>query len=152
MTNYPSNDYHIWFIRLLADGDIFALDKVYFPINQVNQHWACVVVHMQERRIQYLDSLGGKGMAPHYVEAIFRYLEDEHQDKKNSPLPNKEEWTRETCTATIPKQLNGCDCGAFVCMFIDRLARGLPMDFGQQDIYYFRRKIALSILNNELWE
>jgi len=105
---------------------------------------------MQEKRIQYLDSMGGSHEG--YLQSIFQYLQDEHQDKKKGSLPNAEQWTLEPCNAAIPRQRNGFDCGAFVCRYVDRMARNLPLDFDQQGMNDFRRQIALSILDNEVWE
>ena len=36
--------------------DIFALDKVFFPINVGEVHWVCACAYIQEKRIQYYDS------------------------------------------------------------------------------------------------
>ena len=60
--------------------DIFGLDKVFFPINVSRMHWVCVVAFIQEKRIQFYDSFGSPGT--HYLEIIFRYLQEEHWDKK----------------------------------------------------------------------
>jgi hypothetical protein len=38
--------------------DIFNLDKIFFPINQGRMHWICAVAFMQEKRIQFYDSMG----------------------------------------------------------------------------------------------
>ena len=65
----------------------------------------CAVVYMQERRIQFYDSLGDGGMS--YLRHIFQYLQDEHQDKKKEPLPNLEEWRLVACTDDTPRQKNG---------------------------------------------
>ena len=37
--------------------DIFALDKIVFPINVNQSHWVCAVAFMQEKRIQFYDSM-----------------------------------------------------------------------------------------------
>lgn len=84
--------------------DIFNLDKIFFPVNQGETHWICAVVFMQEKRIQMYDSCGGPGM--HYLENIFRYLKDEHQDKKKCPLPDADQWTLVPCTTDTPRQAN----------------------------------------------
>lgn len=97
-----------------------------------------------------MDSLRGQGTEHH--ETIFQYLKDEHKDKMKADLPNAEDWTLEPCHDTIPRQRNGYDCGAYVCRYLNRLARDLPLDFDQQDMSNFRRQVALSILDNEVWE
>ena len=62
----------------------------------------------------------------------------------------------------IPQQQNGNDCGTFTCTFAtyatDTLVRGrgngglhgIPFEFGQQDMPYMRRRLALDILNKRL--
>jgi Ulp1 family protease len=85
--------------------DIFKLNKIVFPINQGTAHWICVVAFMRDKRIQVFDSLGGKGHM--YLEAIFKYLQDEHMDKKKSPLPDVEEWKLIPTRNDTPRQLNG---------------------------------------------
>jgi hypothetical protein len=88
-----------------AGKDIFKLDKIIFPINQGSMHWVCAVIYMQEKRIQFFDSMGDDGMT--YLESLFEYVKDEHQDKKGSPLPDQDQWRLVPCTRDTPRQLNG---------------------------------------------
>ena len=85
--------------------DIFNLDKIFFPINVGRMHWVCAVAFIQEKRIQFYDSMGADGRA--YLEHIFRYLQDEHMDKKKCPLPDIDEWLLVECTHDTPRQGNG---------------------------------------------
>jgi Ulp1 protease family, C-terminal catalytic domain len=148
--------------------DIFKLDKVFFPINQNGMHWVCAVAFMQEKRIQFYDSMGGGGH--NYLKHIFQYIQDEHFDKKKSPLPDRDEWRLVECTDDTPQQKNGkpslsmcvywillselmllpspCsgfDCGVFTCMFADFLSKDCPLAFTQEHVNKCRRRIALSI-------
>lgn len=50
----------------------------------------------------------------------------------------------------VPQQANGSDCGAFLSTFAMHLSRGMPLDFSQRDMRFFRKHIALSILRTEL--
>ena len=84
--------------------DIFALDKIFFPINEQRMHWLCAVVYMTEKRIQVYDSMGS---GSHYLESLFQYLKDEHMDKKKSPLPDAEQWSLIPCQDDTPRQRNG---------------------------------------------
>jgi sentrin-specific protease 1 len=93
-------------------NDIFKLDKIFFPINKDGTHWICAVAFVQERRIQMYDSLGSDGM--HYLQCIFHYIKDEHQDKKETPLPDVDHWKLVPCTRDTPRQQNGEKC--FVSM------------------------------------
>lgn len=125
--------------------DIFDLDKIIFPINQGNAHWICVVAFIPEKRIQMYDSLGGDGMM--YLEAIFKYLQDEHVDKKKALLPQIDEWQLISTTRDTPRQRNGFDCGVFTCMFADFLSKDCPLVFSQKHITQCRERIALSIMS-----
>jgi sentrin-specific protease 1 len=125
--------------------DIFALDKIFIPVNMSNVHWACAVIYIQDRKIQFFDSMGGDGM--YYMKALLQYLKDEWATKNNSQeLPALSEWRLITCTADTPKQENGFDCGVFTCMFADFLSVGYPLTFTQDHITRCRERIALSIL------
>ena len=125
--------------------DIFSLSKIFFPVNQGNQHWTLLVAFMKEKRIQFYDSMGGSGKE--YLNAIYRYLQDEHLDKKKCELPG--DWELRTCDGSTPRQLNGYDCGVFTCMFADFLSTGSPFVFGQDHVTHCRERIALAILNGK---
>ena len=85
--------------------DIFKLDKVFFPINQGGMHWLCGVADITNRRVQIYDSMGSSGTL--YLESIFQYFQDEHKDKKGSPLPDADKWELITCESDTPRQRNG---------------------------------------------
>ena len=87
---------------------------------------------------------GGDGM--HYLENIKRYIEDEHMDKKKTPLSCSDEWNLVPCQMNTPRQKNGYDCGVFTCMFADFLSKDCPLVFGQDHVNQCRNRIALSIL------
>ena len=85
--------------------DIFALDKIFFLINMGNMHWVCAVIFMQKKRIEMFDSMGSKGRR--YLEALFQYLQDEHLDKKKTPLPDMDKWKLVSTQPETPRQKNG---------------------------------------------
>jgi hypothetical protein len=58
----------------LPGGGIFNLKKIFIPINEENQHWACIM--MKEKQIQYYDSLS-IGAGKKYMDSILQYLVDE---------------------------------------------------------------------------
>jgi sentrin-specific protease 1 len=68
-------------------------------------HWVCAVVYMQDKRVQFYDSMGDDGMM--YLESLFQYVKDEHQEKQGSPLPDQDQWELVPCTRDTPRQLNG---------------------------------------------
>ena len=56
--------------------DIFAHNRLFFPVNVDNQHWFCVAIFMDEKKIVSFDSLGGNNMAR--LLCVFHFLVDEH--------------------------------------------------------------------------
>jgi hypothetical protein len=113
-----SFSYHSYVIPFVAGKDIFKLDKLIFPMNETHNHWFCAVIYMQEKRIQFYDSMGNGGMK--YMESLFKYVKDEHQEKKGSPLPDQDLWRLVTCTRDTPCQSNGTSLfltSIFACSF-----------------------------------
>ena len=124
--------------------DIFELDKIFFPCNVRNTHWCCAVIFMQEKRIQFYDSMHGSGK--YYLEGLMQYLKDEWKAKKGGELPDANKWNLVPCESDVPHQENGYDCGVFTCMFADFLSFGRPLSFNQEHITQCRERIALSIM------
>jgi len=125
--------------------DIFNLKYIVCPINLDNVHWTSAVIFMEEKRIQYYDSMGGAGMPK--LQGLLQYLKDEHRAKKGTELAAAE-WKLVPCTKDTPRQLNGVDCGVFTCMFCDFTSKDCPLVFTQEHIAQCRERIALSIMKN----
>ena len=113
-------------------------------VNVSGMHWAVAVIHMTEKRIQFYDSMSGSG--DRYLEGLMQYLKDEHMVKMGFPLPDADEWELVESTPDTPQQLNGYDCGVFVCMFCDFLSTDRSLTFSQEHIAPCRKLIALSIM------
>ena len=84
-----------------------------------------------------------------FLHALFRYIQDEHKDKKKAPLPDADQWQLVPCTHDTPQQENLSDCGVFTCMFADFLTKDCPLLFDQGHIDKCRDRIALSILQGQ---
>ena len=84
--------------------NIFALDKLFFPINIHNNHWALGCIFMTKKCIRFCDSMGGDGMK--YLKALLRYLKDEWRDKHESPRDDWDDWKLAGYTKDIPQQQN----------------------------------------------
>ena len=128
--------------------DIFALDKILFACNVLSTHWTCVVIFMQEKRIQFYDSMRGDGY--HYLDGLLQYLKDEWAVKKGGELPDADKWTVVGSETSVPQQTNGYDCGVFTCMYADFLSLDLPLSFNQGHIDHCRHHISLSILDGKI--
>jgi len=127
--------------------DIFNLDKILFPINIGKMHWICAAIFMKKKRIEIFDSMGSNGNK--YLRALFRYIQDEHLDKKKTPLPNADSWELVSNQLDTPRQANGYDCGVFTCMFADFLLHDAALVFNQDHIDQCRERIALSIMKDK---
>lgn len=88
-----------------------------------------------------------------HVDALLKYLQDDHMDKKGVPLPDADQWTLQTCIRNdTPQQYNGADCGMFSIMFADFLSDDLPLTFQQDHMPVLRKKVCASIMNGgKLW-
>ena len=82
------------------------------------------------------------------VSALASYLEDEHQDKKGSPLDTSN-WSK-VIAKKIPQQMNDSDCGMFSCKFAEYCSRRARFTFSQSDMPYFRRRMVYEIVKNTL--
>lgn len=96
-------------------GDVFNLDKIFFPINQHNCAWSLAVAFMQEKKIQFYTPMGD-GAGQKYLNILFRYIKDEHADKKNGPLPDIEQWQLVLSTRDTPQQQNSTL--QILCMYL----------------------------------
>lgn len=101
---------------------------------------------MKRKAVTVYDSMGGNHN--HSLKLFIDYLQQEHLDKKKTPL-NISDWKLET-PKDIPRQGNMSDCGAFTCTFAERLSRNESFNFSQQDMVPIRRRMVLDILNKTI--
>ena len=47
-----------------------------------------------------------------------------------------------------PQQLNGSDCGVFMCKSADYIGQDAQLDFTQSDMRYMRRRMVVEILQS----
>ena len=93
--------------------DIFNLKYILCPINLDNTHWTCAVIFMEEKRIQYYDSLGGTDMSK--LKGLLQYVKDEYRAKNGEEM-DATEWELVGCTQDVPRQRNGeFDSLSLVC-------------------------------------
>lgn len=125
--------------------DLFSHDLLLIPVH-LGMHWCLATVDFRTKCVRYFDSMLSDNNK--CLEALLKYLEDEHQDKKSSPF-DKTGWIAEN-VKDIPQQMNGSDCGMFACMFAEYLSRDADITFDQQHMPYFRRKMVYEIVNATL--
>ena len=84
--------------------DIFNLKYIFCPINHNNEHWMVAVIFMEDKRIQYYDSMGGTGWAK--LEGLLQYVTDEYRAKNGKEM-DAMEWGLVPCKMDTPQQENG---------------------------------------------
>ena len=143
---YKKSDYCTRIVLKHAK-DIFNLKYIICPVNEGNVHWVSAVIFMEEKKLQWFDSMGGTDM--YRLNGLLRYLKDEWNAKKKGQGEfNEDEWELVRCTADTPRQSNGYDCGVFTCMICDFISKDQPLLFNQSHIHQCRDRIALSIMKN----
>ena len=111
---YEYDNIRNWSTRFVPGKDIFEVGKLFFVINVERQLWVLAVVDFINQKIQMYDSgsllynyrsIGKNGI--YCLQNIFRYVQDEHLDKKKTPLPNADRWQLVPCESNTPQQQNG---------------------------------------------
>lgn len=134
-------------VRRWTDNvDLFSYDLVLVPIHDMD-HWSLAVLNIMNRTFEFYDSMGRKNRNCYQV--LMAYLKKEHQDKRKFPLTPKEKWECHY-VKNLPQQTNSHDCGVFVCLYAECLARGAPFNFSGRDIQRLRYRIAFEILSGKL--
>lgn len=128
--------------------DVFAMDKVFIPVNISNTHWALLVIYVQRKRIHYYDSLNGSGKR--YMKAAKQWIVDEAKDKKMIKNYDVTDWILVDREPNVPQQRNSVDCGVFTTVCADFVSDDLPLDYSQENMPFFRRKITADILRGSL--
>jgi sentrin-specific protease 1 len=132
----------------LHSDDIFSLDKVLFPINIFNRHWALAVAFMQQKKIVYYDSQSaGNNSGMSHLSTLRRYIQDEAAAKHRQFVLG--EW--KLVIEQVPQQMNGNDCGVFTCLFADLVLDDIDVNnLDQHMMEVFRRKICYAILRRKI--
>jgi sentrin-specific protease 1 len=136
--------------------NVFEMDKIFFPVHKDGNHYSLIVIYVQQKRINYYDSLSTRDAGSYGEDMmeniILMWLTDVADKFKISEF-NSADWTKETTDKkTVPQQVGGCDCGIFCIMFTDYLANNLPLadNVIQKYVPYFRIVIAITYLNQKL--
>ena len=83
-----------------------------------------------------------------------RYIKDEHHAAQKEAPWDDDGWTHHVWVAgkhNTPRQTNTWDCGVFMCQTADLYAQDARLDFGQDDVEYLRRRMAIDIHNEKLF-
>jgi sentrin-specific protease 1 len=131
--------------------DIFSYSLILIPIH-LDLHWALVVVDLRVPGAFYYDSMSDETQTlanRSCLTQIINYIKEEHRNKKNGKELEMKNFVREP-TATTPQQLNGSDCGLFLCKVAEFLSQEAALNFDQEDMPYFRQRMIWEIAHNQL--
>ncbi|NWR57095.1 SENP1 protease, partial [Bucorvus abyssinicus] len=127
--------------------DIFSVDLLLVPIH-LGVHWCLAVVDFRKKTITYYDSMGG--INSEACRILLQYLKQESLDKKRKELDTNGWSLLSKRSQEIPQQMNGSDCGMFACKYADCITKDKPINFTQQHMPYFRKRMAWEILHRKL--
>lgn len=126
--------------------DLFACARIFVPVH-LGAHWCLAVANLPQRRIEYLDSLGGRN--PACLAKLAAYLRDEHAERRGSNLDTSD-WA--LVHVPTPRQDNSDDCGMFCCMLMILLseAGGSPDLVDAAWMPFFRSQLLLDIVRGSI--
>lgn len=79
-----------------------------------------------------------------------QYLKQESLDKKRKEFDTNGWQLFSKKSQEIPQQMNGSDCGMFACKYADCITKDRPINFTQQHMPYFRKRMVWEILHRKL--
>ncbi|KAJ6654724.1 hypothetical protein lerEdw1_006587 [Lerista edwardsae] len=127
--------------------DIFSVDVLLVPIH-LGVHWCLAVIDFRKCSVTYYDSMGG--MNTEACKILLQYLKKESLDKKQKEFDTNERAGVYLSLKEIPQQMNGSDCGMFACKYADCITKDKPINFTQQHMPYFRKRMVWEILHRKL--
>lgn len=127
--------------------DVFSVDILLVPIH-LGVHWCLAVVDFRKKSITYYDSMGG--INNEACRILLQYLKQESVDKKRKELDTNGWQLFNKKSQEIPQQMNGSDCGMFACKYADCITKDRPINFTQQHMPYFRKRMVWEILHRKL--
>ena len=125
----------------LGTHNIFLFELVFFPIG-MDSHWVLAAIDNRYNTISIYDSLPCHRRASEVLNQIITFVNNEHFRLFDRPMRR-----RYTLRAprNIPFQTNGVDCGIFVCLYAEHLARLAPFNFTQASIWRSRLIITYEL-------
>ncbi|THD22445.1 Sentrin-specific protease 2 [Fasciola hepatica] len=104
-------------------------DLVLIPIHDRGMHWCLACIDFRSKTITYYDSMGSPNNR--CLQSLKSYLEEECKDKKGHPLLDSDSWKLVNTEDSVPQQMNGSDCGVFMCTYGEFLSRNARFTFSQ---------------------
>ncbi|KAM3845808.1 sentrin-specific protease 1 isoform 2-T3 [Vipera latastei] len=106
------------------------------------------VTDFRKKTITYYDSMSGSNSEA--CKILLQYLKQESLDKKRKEFDTNGWMLLCKRSQEIPQQMNGSDCGMFACKYADCITKDKPINFTQQHMPYFRKRMVWEILHRKL--
>jgi len=150
---YDYNEVASWTNKV----NVFEMEKLIFPINTNNNHWTLACVYIPVKEIHYFDTyieVGNEGeceytdKSDYYMGGLIMWIIDE--GKRRGEIQTEEGWSLINRSHDIPQQGNHHDCGVFTIVCADFLTDNLLLEYSQNDMPFWRKKIGIDILRGQL--
>jgi sentrin-specific protease 1 len=157
-TVYSFNSF--FFPKLLKQGyqgvkkwtskiDLFSYDLVFVPLHLRNDHWCLAVVDFEKKEVLSYDSLGKDNTR--CLTTLLHFLQDEHRERKDSSNEfDVTSYAKVNEPNNVPHQVNGNDCGVFLCQFAEFLSRSEPFSFTGLEMPFYRQKMICDIMEKKI--
>lgn len=129
--------------------DIFSFDYLLIPVHLGN-HWCLAIIDFPDRTISYYDSLGGSPSG--CCDTLLEYMREESMDKKKQDFDDENWRMLDKYSDGIPQQRNCSDCGVFACIYAEHLTRNAKLNFSQEHMPYYRKKMIYELITGKILE
>ena len=116
------------------------------PIHSAGCHWSLAVIDLSNKEIVIYDSMGGERSSE--LRLLMWYLRQEAWERNQTEV-DLDGFVQVSRVKNLCRQDNSVDCGVFTVMYAEYLSRRSAIDFTQEDMEYFRCKVAYEILINK---
>ena len=127
--------------KWLRKANALESSRVAFPINVNGNHWAIGAFNLQEKCVEYYDSMSvsqpNKEVILLLCNASQLLFECDHK------------WSLCNTISFVPQQTNYYDCGVFACRFYHKLCQAecAEFTFSQKNMDASRMQIALNLIS-----
>eukprot|EP01084_Bolivina_argentea_P314504 544744_1 len=131
---------------------IFDFDKILMPIHENGNHWTNICIDINEKSILYRNSINNNGSGWTALVNIGKYLNLEFQDKVKDKFDYEFDltgWGMEI-DSDYPQQEGTIDCAVFALKCIEWEAEGIPIDYNQEKVEYFRKRMMVEFIHGYL--
>ena len=131
--------------RTWIKEDLTETETVLIPVNY-NSHWVLIKIVKREEMIYLYDSIiGTRKRSP--VPGIFKKFIERYYQEKGKQVTFKIKKLH-----NIPTQQNSLDCGVFICLYAECIARNAWFNFRYTDIPNMRWKLIWELYNGAIKE